>query len=106
MRCILPNGRASAASIRRRRAFGACSSLASAWNAQVTEAMGIGDISVSVWGECDERQGMHFSARGFVHFELIDPATGNPVPVTDGAEGELVYTHLRHEAAPLLRFRS
>lgn len=80
--------------------------LESAWNAHVTEAMGIGDISVSVWGECDERQGMHFSARGFVHFELIDPATGNPVPVADGAEGELVYTHLRHEAAPLLRFRS
>jgi phenylacetate-CoA ligase len=26
--------------------------------------------------------------------------------MTDGAEGELVYTHLRHRAAPLLRFRS
>ena len=24
----------------------------------------------------------------------------------DGATGELVYTHLQHEAAPLLRFRS
>ena len=28
------------------------------------------------------------------------------MPLTDGAEGELVYTHLRHRAAPLLRFRS
>jgi phenylacetate-CoA ligase len=68
--------------------------------------MCIGDISVSLWGECREQQGMHFSGRGLVHFELVDPATGHPVPLADGAEGELVYTHLRHRAAPLLRFRS
>ena len=49
---------------------------------------------------------MHFSGRGFVHFELIEPETGKAVPVEDGAEGELVYTHLRHRGAPLLRFRS
>jgi phenylacetate-CoA ligase len=80
--------------------------LETAWGAEVTEAMGIGDICVSLWGECTEKQGMHFSGRGFVHFELIDPETGAPVPLADGAEGELVYTHLRHRAAPLLRFRS
>jgi phenylacetate-CoA ligase len=49
---------------------------------------------------------MHFSGRGFVHFELIDPETGAALPIEDGAEGELVYAHLRHRAAPLLRFRS
>ncbi len=80
--------------------------LEGAWEAEVTEAMGIGDIAVSLWGECHHRQGMHFSGRGFVHFELIDPQTGAPLPLVDGAEGELVYTHLRHRAAPLLRFRS
>lgn len=80
--------------------------LQEAWGAQVTEAMGIGDIGVSLWGECPERSGMHFCARGFVHFELIDPDSGAPVPMEDGARGELVYTHLRHRAAPLLRFRS
>ncbi|MGH3100122.1 MAG: phenylacetate--CoA ligase family protein, partial [Thermoleophilia bacterium] len=31
---------------------------------------------------------------------------GAPLEVTDGAEGELVLTHLRHRAAPLLRFRT
>ncbi|UZF95908.1 AMP-binding protein (plasmid) [Bosea sp. NBC_00550] len=80
--------------------------LEEAWNAKVTEAMGIGDISVSLWGECEEQHGMHFSGRGFVHFELIDPDTGKQVPVEDGAKGELVYTHLKHRGAPLLRFRS
>jgi phenylacetate-CoA ligase len=77
-----------------------------AWGAKVTEAMGIGDISVSLWGECEHQTGMHFSGSGFVHFELIDPATGAVLPIEDGAEGELVYTHLRQQAAPLLRFRS
>ena len=80
--------------------------LEAAWGADVTEAMGLGDISVSLWGECTEKHGMHFSGRGFVHFELIDPQSGKPLPMADGAEGELVYTHLRHRAAPLLRFRS
>jgi phenylacetate-CoA ligase len=76
------------------------------WGARVTEAMGIGDIGVSLWGECEERDGMHFGARGFVHAELIEPETGLALEMDDGATGELVLTHLRHRAAPLLRFRT
>src|SRR5919109_4695035 len=76
------------------------------WDARVTEAMGIGDIGVSLWGECEAQDGMHLGARGFVHPELIDPATGAAIPMEDGATGELVLTHLRHRAAPLLRFRT
>jgi phenylacetate-CoA ligase len=76
------------------------------WGARVTEALGIGDLGVSLWGECEEQDGMHLGARGFVHPELIDPETGNARALEDGAEGELVLTHLRHRAAPLLRFRT
>ena len=76
------------------------------WGARVTEAMGIGDIGPSLWGECEEQAGMHLGARGFVHAELIDPETGEARELRDGATGELVLTHLRHRAAPLLRFRS
>jgi phenylacetate-CoA ligase len=76
------------------------------WGAKVTEAMGIGDIGPSLWGECEEQDGMHLGARGFVHAELIDPETGSAVELEDGATGELVLTHLRHRAAPLLRFRT
>jgi len=68
--------------------------------------MGVGDIGVSLWGECEEQSGMHLGARGFVHAELIDPETEGAVPLEDGASGELVLTHLRHRAAPLLRFRT
>ena len=80
--------------------------LEAGWGASVTEAMGIGDISVSLWGECEQKAGMHFSGRGFVHFELIDPATGAPVEMQDGATGELVLTHLVNRSTPLLRFRT
>jgi phenylacetate-CoA ligase len=80
--------------------------LEEAWGARVTEVMGIGDIAVSLWGECEHQDGMHFGGRGLVHVELIDPDTGQPLPIEDGATGELVYTHLRQQAAPLLRFRS
>ena len=68
--------------------------------------MGIGDIGVSLWGECEEQDGMHLGAHGFVHAELIDPETGAAIAMEDGASGELVLTHLQHRAAPLLRFRT
>jgi phenylacetate-CoA ligase len=48
---------------------------------------------------------MHVGARGFVHVEVIDPEK-RPLALEDGAAGELVLTHLRHRAAPLLRFRT
>jgi phenylacetate-CoA ligase len=80
--------------------------LEAGWGARVTEAMGIGDIGVSLWGECEQQDGMHLGAHDFVHPELIDPETGAAVPMEDGATGELVLTHLRHRAAPLLRFRT
>jgi len=76
------------------------------WGAKVTEAMGIGDIGVSLWGECEHQDGMHLGARGFVHAELIDPQSQEPIPLDDEASGELVLTHLKHRAAPLLRFRT
>lgn len=77
-----------------------------AFGCKVRESMGIGDISLSVWAEDEDGNGMHFMARGFVHVELIDPVSGEPRPWEDGAEGELVYSALQRDAMPLLRFRS
>jgi len=80
--------------------------LEQAWQAKVYEIMGIGDVAASLWGECPAQAGMHFSADGVIHVELIDPETGKSIPLEDNATGELVYTHLKREAAPMLRFRS
>jgi phenylacetate-CoA ligase len=70
------------------------------------ERIGLCHIGVSLWGECEEQNGMHLGARGFVHAELIDSDSGAALELDDGASGELVLTHLRHRAAPLLRFRT
>ena len=77
-----------------------------AFGATVREAMGIADVSPSLWGECEEQAGMHFCGRDHVYAELIDPGGDAPLPWEDGAEGELVYTSLRREAMPVVRFRS
>jgi phenylacetate-CoA ligase len=77
-----------------------------AFGATVRESMGIADVSPSLWGECAEQAGMHFSGDPYVQVELIDPDDGTPLPFGDGAEGELVYSTLAREAMPVLRFRS
>jgi phenylacetate-CoA ligase len=56
------------------------SRLEEGWGAKVTEAMGVGDIGPSLFGECEEQDGMHLAARGLVHAELIDPETGGAAP--------------------------
>jgi phenylacetate-CoA ligase len=78
----------------------------SAFGCRVRESMGIGDMSLSVWAEDEDGNGMNFAARGYVHTELIDPQSGATLPWEDGAQGELVYTALQREAMPLVRFRS
>ncbi|MBI2994303.1 MAG: phenylacetate--CoA ligase family protein [Gammaproteobacteria bacterium] len=78
----------------------------SAFGCRVRESMGIGDISLSVWAEDEDGKGMNLAARGFVYAELIDPVSGRTLPWEHQAEGELVYTALRRQAMPMLRFRS
>ena len=72
----------------------------------LTEGMGNGDVAPIIFGECPEQQGMHFCAPEFIFCELIDPDSGAVLPLEDGAQGELVYTHLERECCPLIRFRS
>ena len=53
--------------------------------------------------ECEHKQGLHLWEDNFL-LEIIDPATGGPVP--EGEPGELVLTTLNREAMPLLRYRT
>lgn len=77
-----------------------------AFDAKVHEVLGLGEVSISMFGEGPEQDGMNFLARDYIHMELIDPETEQPIPFEDGAQGEPVYTHLMQEGAPLLRYRS
>ncbi|MEU6148265.1 AMP-binding protein [Streptomyces sp. NPDC047081] len=80
--------------------------LTEAWGgAMVTEMMGGTDVMPIVWGECEVGAGMHYLAADHVWFEIVDPASGKVLPFEVGAKGEIVYTHLRREASPVVRFR-
>ena len=64
----------------------------------LTEIYGPG-IGINCLGET----GMHYWD-DYLYLEIIDPATGKPVP--DGEQGEIVITTLVKEGAPLIRFRT
>ncbi len=53
--------------------------------------------------ECCEHNGLHISEDN-VLAEIIDPATGENLPM--GERGELVLTTLTREAAPMIRYRT
>ncbi len=77
-----------------------------AWGATVADSFGMSDVWSTMAGECGRGDGLHLTTAGHALFELVDPASGDPVALEDGATGELVWTHLRREASPLLRYRS
>jgi phenylacetate-CoA ligase/benzoylacetate-CoA ligase len=74
--------------------------------ATVREIMGLSDVLPGMWAECEEETGMHFCAQRDVMVELIDPASGEALPWEPGVTGEPVYTTLRRQATPVLRYRS
>ena len=76
------------------------------WGAEVGDTYGLSEVWGTLAGECEERDGLHFSGQDATLVELIEPESGEQVPVEEGARGELVFTHLYREAAPLIRFRS
>ena len=53
--------------------------------------------------ECDQHTGFHLAEDQFLA-EIIDPATGQPLP--DATPGELVVTDIVREASPLIRYRT
>ena len=67
-------------------------------NYGLSEVMGPG-----VSGECACQNGLHI-AEDHVLWELVDPATGEPVG--PGEQGEIVFTTLTKEAFPVLRYRT
>jgi phenylacetate-CoA ligase len=79
--------------------------LADTYHAFVTEGLGNADLLPVYAGTCDELAGNHVLAQDHLYFELVDPATGADLEWEDGAEGELVATHLSRECVPLVRFR-
>ncbi len=76
------------------------------WGATVADTFGMSDVWSTMGGACGEGEGLHLTVAQHAVMELIDPDSGAPLELEDGATGELVWTHMRREASPLLRYRS
>ncbi len=79
--------------------------LEATWSAPAADTYGLGEVWPTLAGHCEVRDGLHLTGPDAVWVEIVDEQL-NPVPMEPGAEGELVYTHLRREATPLVRYRS
>jgi phenylacetate-CoA ligase len=75
----------------------------SEWGARVYDHTGMTEIG-SLGFECHEAPGGVHLNEGECIAEVIDPATGKPVP--DGELGELVLTNLGRWGSPLIRYRT
>ena len=77
------------------------------WQATVTESVGNADVVPVYSAESDIKDGCHFLVPDMVVMEVVDPASGSVLSMaSEELEGEMVFTHIDREAAPLLRFRS
>jgi len=76
------------------------------WGARVTEGLGNADMVPIIFAECRNQSGMHYNGQEYVYNEIIDPESGEVLPIETGVSGELVYTSLERECVPLLRFRT
>jgi phenylacetate-CoA ligase len=79
----------------------------SVWGMEPRNAnYGVSDVFCNFAAQCEHDMRLHYLASDVLYPELIDPETAQPLPLTDGAEGELVLTHLERQCQPLVRFRT
>ncbi len=67
---------------------------------------GMADVFSNFAGQCEEINDLHFVGHDVLFAELICPNSLTVVPFEQGKTGELVLTHLKREAQPLVRFRT
>lgn len=81
--------------------------LEATWGFKVRNAnYGVSDVFCNFAGQSEVSDDLHFMALDVLHPELIDPASGAPLPWQEGARGELVLTHMSRVCQPLVRFRT
>jgi phenylacetate-coenzyme A ligase PaaK-like adenylate-forming protein len=73
------------------------------WGCVVFNHYGMTEMGLGGGVDCSARRGYHLREAD-MFFEIVDPATGKPVP--DGSEGEIVFTTLTRRAMPLIRYRT
>jgi phenylacetate-CoA ligase len=72
------------------------------WGARCFDHAGASEVGAYSYS-CALRTGLHLNEAEFI-FEVIDPASGQPVP--SGGQGELVVTNLGRWGSPVIRYRT
>ncbi len=67
---------------------------------------GVSDVLCNFAAVCEDNYQLHFLGTGALLFQLIDPESGEDLPMEEGVMGEMVLTHLAKEAQPLVRYRT
>ena len=67
---------------------------------------GVSDVLCNFASVCPENYKLHFLGQGALLLQLINPVTMEDIPITQGAVGEMVLTHLKKEAQPLIRYQT
>lgn len=73
------------------------------WQCAVFEHYGATEMGLGGGVDCEAHAGYHLREAD-LYFEIIDPQTGEPVPV--GHPGEIVFTTLTRRGMPLVRYRT
>lgn len=83
--------------------------LENTWGCKVFDHYGATEMGLGGGVECEahslvprDKRGYHLREADML-FEIVDPATGEPVP--DGEHGEVVFTTLTRRGMPLIRYR-
>ena len=74
-----------------------------AWGCRVYHHYGMTEMGLGGGVECQARAGYHLREAD-LYFEIIDPASGQPVP--EGETGEVVFSTLTRRGMPLIRYRT
>ncbi|HEY8803523.1 MAG TPA: AMP-binding protein [Clostridium sp.] len=80
-----------------------CSAVSRAFNCPVFTHYGMTEMGYGGGVECNALNGYHMREVD-LHTEIIDPLTGQNV--SEGSYGEVVFTTLRREGMPLIRYRT
>ena len=81
--------------------------LEATWGMRARNAnYGVSDILSNFAAVCDAVEELHYLGAGAMIAQLVDPATGADIAITEGARGELVGTSIGKEAQPLVRYRT
>ncbi len=75
------------------------------WGIVAKNYYGLADVAADLASECDYNCGLHLCGAGAVTAEIIDPITLAPKALEEGVEGEIVYTTIRRQATPVIRYR-